>query len=1172
MAFKSVGQTKRASIRSRLNGLVLGAVALSTLPVAGLFIARDTIRQAQARWDMVTAVATIVAGEAADATEANDRSRAFTVLRSVTRSPGLIYARIEDAHGRMLAETGAGARLHNDITLDATAPKADLKALIFSRTIRVVAPIALGRHSLGKVSVVQADDRFGASLFQALGSILAVAVLALGFALGLARRLQSSMTQPLADLTTAVESIADTNDFTKRVDGSTQDEIGALVRGVNTMLDAIRERDRKIEAQVRGLEAEVAARTADYKRARDAANAANAAKSDFLATMSHEIRTPMNGVMVMAELLAAETLPAKAQRYAQTIARSGRSLLAVINDILDFSKIEAGKLDLEIDCVDILELVDDSLALFKAKAREKGLELVAQTNPAAPRIVPADAVRLSQVISNIVSNALKFTETGGVIVRLEPERKGHFWRLIVIDTGIGIAEEKLNSIFTAFEQEDQTTTRRFGGTGLGLSIARRLVEAMGGAIAVTSVQGKGTAFHIRLPALPDARSAAPPLASGKTATVLIAAPEERKSLERRLVAAGMALVDDGDIVFADRAARPTVKMPGDRLVLLVEPEDGEGDLWVEKRHAACALPRPLRHRDIDDLISAVATGGALTVSRDDVKTPSISTIYPDARVLVVDDAEVNREVAVEALSRFGIRPKVCADGQAAVDMTGEAPFDLVLMDGSMPVMDGFEAARLIRKREASATATHVPIVALTAHVVGAAALAWRDAGMDDVLHKPFSLRDLEIVLGAWLPTRLARPASENVSGPEPNETVSRLLPADLDLFDEGVVSALLERGKTGESDFVVRVFDLYRRHAPVSLRDMVQALRHQDWSGVASAAHALKSMSLNIGAKAVAEFCAAIEKTIREEGQKVDIERTAELHTRLDRTLAHIGKWTSHAAPDDVVSGPISVTGLREPLSAEDRLARELEADLDAGRLDMRYQPIFDKEGITIVSAEALVRWPRLEAPVGPDVFVPLAEQKGLIGKLGHFVRRRVMRDAQDWTVPVAVNVSPIELEDGGFTQAVGNLLVEQGYPAERLVLEMTETAVMNDPLRVEMVFGELQGLGIKLALDDFGAGYSSLTALHRFPFDKVKIDKVFVTALEGEHRSALEALAIIQAVTGLGRAFGMQVIAEGVETSNQHRHLKAAGVHGLQGYMFAKPMTAGEFTQAIRSMKKQVA
>ena len=1154
-------QGRRSSIRRRLTLLVLGSVLFSTVPVAGLFVAQETARHAQARWSQMKTAADVLASAATDAALQNDSSRAFTAIRAVSRVPGIIYARVEAADGSVLAETGTGARLRNDVHLSADTPNPSIMALVMTRSIEVAAPITSGGHALGQVIVVHKADDIGLDLLKSVAGILGIAIGALVLALLGARRLQLTMTQPLAELTASVEAIKGDGDFSRRVDVRSHDEVGQLVDGFNTMLEAISQRDRKIDAQVKGLESEVAARTQDYVAARDEALSANAAKSDFLATMSHEIRTPMNGVMVMAELLAAESLPAKARRHAQTIAKSGRSLLAVINDILDFSKIEAGKLEVETAEIDIIELVDDVLTLFQAKAREKGLELAAFVHPEGPRYVPADPVRLGQVISNLISNALKFTENGYVLIQVESGTAPRTWRLTVRDSGIGIAADKLGSIFSAFTQEDQTTTRRFGGTGLGLSISKRLVEAMGGEISVASQQGKGTQFRIVMPGLADPENAAPPhLPEAMPVSVWIDGVTTRAAIVRRLEAAGAVMASDGAaLVIADKTGR--LKIPKttrhEAVVLLADPDDSEADSWVRTRRAACILPAPARHRDIDTLLMHLRDGTPFSLTDLAIEPNAIDAAYPQARVLVVDDGEVNREVACEALSRFGINADTANDGADALDRLDKGAYDLVLMDGSMPVMDGFEATHHLRLREDKSGDARTPVIGLTAHVVGAAAMAWKDAGMDDVLYKPFTLASLATVLRNWLPPELSEAPIVTAEDLMPVEVVETAV--DGELFDSEIVTPLIDGLVTGRGDFVRKVIGLYASHAPAAVANLAAAQAVGDRDAIAGGAHALKSMSLNIGAKAVAMMAATIERAVREDGRAVTVDEIEAVQALVEQSVAElnamIGVAASRAAPAE---------------TPDQILLRELEADLTAGQLEMKYQPIFDRTGTQVVSAEALIRWDRGDRPpVGPDVFVPLAEKSGLISRIGAFTRRRVLEQAAHWGgVPIAINVSAIEFDRPGFVSGLRALLDETGYDPNRLVLELTETAFLGDPVRTKLLFEELRAMGIKLALDDFGVGYSSLTALHRFPFDKIKIDKEFVSALDGEPRAALEALAIIQAVTGIGRAFGMQVVAEGIETVTQHSHLKAAGVHAMQGYLFGKPMSAAGFSALINAVE----
>src|SRR5262245_33707522 len=322
--------------------------------------------------------------------------------------------------------------------------------------------------------------------------------LIVGLAVGF--RFQRGITQPLQRLLAATAKVREHHHYDIALDASGDREVGQLIDGFNAMLSDIKERDARLDAHRRNLERDIADRTRDLRDARDAAEAANHAKSDFLATMSHEIRTPMNGIMVMAELLAREEMPPRQRRCADVIVNSGQSLLAIINDILDFSKIEAGKLELEALPVDLAAQADTAISLFAERARGKGIDLAAVVDPTTPRSIASDPVRLSQVIGNLINNALKFTEQGSVRLSIGPvaERPGVL-AITVKDTGIGIPPDKLATIFDAFAQADQSTTRQYGGTGLGLAICRKLVAAWGGDINVTSTLGQGSTFTVTVP-------------------------------------------------------------------------------------------------------------------------------------------------------------------------------------------------------------------------------------------------------------------------------------------------------------------------------------------------------------------------------------------------------------------------------------------------------------------------------------------------------------------------------------------------------------------------------------------------------------------------------------------------------------------------------------------------
>jgi signal transduction histidine kinase/DNA-binding response OmpR family regulator len=564
----------------------------------------------------------------------------------------------------------------------------------------------------------------------------------------------------------------------------TRDEIGALVVAFHQML----EKRRQLEVANMGL--------------LSAAQAASRAKSAFLATMSHEIRTPMNGVIGMTGLLLDTALTAEQREYAETIHKSGEALLEIINDILDFSKVEAGKLELEIVDFELRTTVEDVLDLFAETASSKGLELVGLVQTDVPTWVAGDPGRLRQILTNLVSNAVKFTTAGEVVVqaRLAEATPHHVLiRFEVTDTGMGIPPEVQRRLFQAFSQADSSTTRHYGGTGLGLAIAKQLAELMGGSMGVESVPGQGSTFWctVRLEKRVGPHSEVwthlPALRSVRVLGVDDHATN-RLFLEQQLRAWEMQVdcVADGPTALAQLQAAHRngtpyalaildVQMPGMdglelaraitadpllqslRLVLLrtigQRGEDGE----VPHARCVASLTKPIRQAQLYKCLLTVmgtpaeAPTGPLVIRQPLVETPT----HGRARVLVAEDNVVNQKVIVRLLEKLGCRVDVVANGREALEALTQRAYDLVCMDCQMPEMDGFEATATFRAREVQC-GSHLPIIAMTANAMQGDRERCLAAGMDAYLSKPVQFEVLAVMLRQW-----ARPPAKAVSSSVP---------------------------------------------------------------------------------------------------------------------------------------------------------------------------------------------------------------------------------------------------------------------------------------------------------------------------------------------------------------------------------------------------------------------
>jgi predicted signal transduction protein with EAL and GGDEF domain/signal transduction histidine kinase/HPt (histidine-containing phosphotransfer) domain-containing protein len=710
------------------------------------------------------------------------------------------------------------------------------------------------------------------------------------------RAMTTRMTKPLDRLSAAMAQ-AEAGALGVRAQPGGPSDIAHMAQSFNKMMAVLEERDQELRA------------------ARDSALKFAKLKADFAATVSHEIRTPLNGVVGTLDILMATELPAKQRQFVEIAWDSSQYLLDLINNILDFSKLEAGKVEIERTEFGVAHTIEDVLELLSTQALQKGLDLGYLIAPEVPSRVKGDPRRLRQVLINLLGNAVKFTESGGIEVRVTVVAPAAATpgtpddlrlRFEVNDTGIGIDATALTTIFDSFTQADTSTTRRFGGSGLGLAICKQLVGLMGGDIGVTSTPGIGSRFWFELPLTTTEQSRpAPqrPTWPGLRALVIDDSDIARRFLQQALTAWGFdcqATAEAEEAMTMIAQARPSDR-PYDLVILDMAFTSTDGDslplrirtanpaslhLILMNRYgvehidravsADAYLAKPLK---LERLAEAIA--GALGTGKENDRPPlgaaesAIPTAPGNHRVLVVEDNRTNQTIIRGMLSVLGCQAEVAEDGSEGLSAFKRGPWDLVLMDCAMPGMDGYEATAAIRSLEDNRTG-RTPIVAMTANVQPSDVEKCLASGMDDHLAKPLTLDLLTEKLKRWIPRFTAQAAAEPQAAVEtatPEHSTSPLDPAFLAKLREALGSAL------GEA------IQPFLEDMPIYLEDMEQAVAAGSGEQLRSAAHAIKGAAGNLGAGSLA----GVAREIEEKAENGQIEAAGDLlaRARAEYALAH---------------------------------------------------------------------------------------------------------------------------------------------------------------------------------------------------------------------------------------------------------------------------------------------